>query len=168
MGSKVTKTERVEAERAWKDFTKKSAIDFETTLTDPWPKSWVHVGEAKVTYYSSDKWKQKGDFEKYFHDHKRGVQIWIASDLAKSLGIDPVDVTKPPLKPRAAAVLGFSLGVDFVGSDGTKRKLMPDYGDDSLLLCSPDRKKLYITEGKKVVAVISGPSLAVEPRGIVG
>lgn len=182
VGSKHPTWEK--AAQAWRDFHTSLAhprknVDFESELVDPWPKSWTHAGTAKTTYYSSDKWKPKGTTERYYHDHKDGVQVWVDSAAAKRLGLKEDSKGRKagktrqdlPAPPDAVALLGDALGVDIVRPDGSKGKLVPEAG--AVLVCSPDRKVLYIIEGDvndngRVVAMITGPSLTVEPRGIVG
>ncbi|MFH1465878.1 MAG: hypothetical protein ABIO70_15935 [Pseudomonadota bacterium] len=69
--------------------------------------------------------------------------------------------------PKAVAVLGFALSFDII-RPGEKNagKLEPDRG--SLLVCSPDKKRLYVLEDDSITTLIWGPALRVESRGIVG
>ena len=165
-----------EAEEVWKLFHKRPEVDWIKTLQlkSPFPKKWGYAGRCITTYYSSDKWqKDRKFFERYYHDHKKGIGFW-----SKGVGIWLPSGTQPWLtdqhpdkkilkNPKAVAVLGFALGFDIIRPDRkTKGKLEPDKG--SLLVCAPDKRRLYVLEDDRITALVWGPSLRVESRGIVG
>jgi len=173
-----TKRELAEAEKAWKSFTSslthpRKTADWVAELHKPWPKRWVYVGEAQESRYLSDKWHKKGEAERYYHEHEPGVHVWLSAEVAEQVGLERCEVpdnAEPPELPQAVAFLAVALAVDIVTPTGIKGTLTPDLG--SALVCSPDGKTLYIIEGDrqsgKVITVISGGTLHVEPRGIVG
>lgn len=168
MTKKNEKNSAKEAKEAWKLFHKRDRVDWTKELSTPFPKSWKLAGRCKTTYYSSDKWQDdRSFFERYYHDHHKRTNIWVPArdggDWAKDTKPSESWVSK---RPRAAAVLGYALGFDVVSPDGESFKLAPSSG--SLLLCSPDRKRLYVLEDGRISGLIWGPKLVVEDRGIVG
>ena len=173
-----------EAEEIYKSFYNKDDVDWTEPvgLTEPFPCQWGYAGECVTTYYLSNKWQDDPNFyERYYHDHKRkrimskGVGIWLPE------GSQPWLTDKQPTKkvaepPKAVAALAYSFGFD-IKRPGQKKvgRLDPDPG--SMLVSSPEGKRLYVLEdiankgGKltgKITALIWGPSLRVEARGIVG
>lgn len=131
-----------------------------------WPKKWGFGGKMKTVYYASDKWEKDGDFINYYHDHGKGVGFWMPKGEEPWLGSKRMPVRS---FPESVAVLGYCLGWDYqrVGTDRMFRAA-PEDGEE--LLCSfPDRKRLIVVHPERgVVALISGPGLIVEARGIVG
>ena len=155
------------ASSVWKLFHKKPAPRELIKVKILWPTKWEYAGEAVTTYYNSDKWEDDGKFTKYFHDHEgHNISIWHPAGMFDWTTAAP----KPPRfkYPPAVAVLGFSLGVDVKRHDGEKmRKAIPER--DSYLVAAPDRKHLWIVEpAQGITAMIAGPGLIVEARGIVG
>jgi len=158
-----------EAEETWRTFHKRPNHDWtkELTLKSPFPVEWSLVGRCVTTYYSSDKWqKDRTFFEKYYHDHNKKTQIWMpkGSRAVKLFGNPPPDDIAAPIK--AGAMLGYVLDFDIIDPDGQKGKLRPDPG--SLLLSGPKKKRLYVLEGQRIVALIWGPKLRVVARGVAG
>lgn len=131
-----------------------------------WPSSWGYGGEMETVYYASDKWEPDGDFINYYHDHGKGIGFWMPQGEESWLGSKRLPVRG---LPESVAVLGYCLGWDYkrVGTDRMFRAT-PDDGEE--LLCSfPNRKHLIVVHPSRgVVALISGPGLVVEARGIVG
>lgn len=155
------------ASSVWKLFHKKPQPRELIDVNISWPEKWEYAGEAVTTYYDSDKWSEGGKFTKYFHDHTGGkIKIWHPA------GMFPWTATStrnpPAPTPAAAAVLGFSLGVDVKRHDtGEVQHAYPEKG--SYLVAAPAKKHLWIVEPTRgVVAMIEGPGLVVEARGIVG
>lgn len=163
------RNEQNAAEETWRAFHKRPNPDWTKSLTlaSPFPKEWSLVGRCVTSYYSSDKWqKDRTFFERYYHDHNKKTQIWMpkGSRVVKLFGAPPSKDVAQPI--RAGAILGYVLGFDIVDPDGQKGKLTPDPG--SLLLCGPKKRRLYVLENKKIVALIWGPKLKVVARGVVG
>jgi hypothetical protein len=156
------------ASSVWKLFHKKDTPRELISVEIPWPEAWEFAGEAVTTYYNSDKWYKTGEYTRYYHDHTGGgqIKIWHPAGLLPWTKTSP----KPPRGkyPTAVAVLGFSLGVDVKRHDTDKiEHLYPEKG--SYLVASPDRKRLWIVEPSGgIVAMIVGPGMTVEERGIVG
>jgi len=155
------------ATSVWKLFHKKSSprelIDI---AGDPWPEKWAYAGEARTTYYRSDKWQDDGDYAKYYHEHEGGVSLWHPSGL-----FDWLDENRkqPSIRiPKAVAVLGYAVGVEVKRHD--TGKVVQAYPErSSYLICSPNGRVLWIIEPSGgVAALICGKGLHVEPCGIVG
>jgi hypothetical protein len=163
----MSKKEQIEAEKAWTLFHKRGEVDWvkPIKLKQPFPEEWGYLGRCKTTYYASDKWqKDRTFFERYYHDHDKRTGIWVPAGSVEGLGSK-----QPPEKwlkpPKAVASLGLALSFDIV-RDGKPSQVIPARG--ALLVCSPDKRRLYVLEDNKVAALIWGPALRVEARGIVG
>lgn len=128
-----------------------------------WPKKWGKLGEAKTTYYRSDKWYANGKFVNYFHDHDNGVICYHPMGTQRGL-----ERAEPPVRkwPDAATVLGTFLGWD-IEVDGKIVEAEPD-STKSLLCASPDGHMLFVVERGKITGLLVGPSLKVEAEGIDG
>lgn len=164
--AKATATKK--AKEAWKLFHRRDEIDWAKELKTSFPDKWALAGRCVTTYYSSDKWQEdRSFFERYYHDHDKRTCLWVpkedGGDWAEDAAPEESWVTK---RPRAAAVLGHALGFDIKSKSEGKFKLVPATG--SLLLCSPDRKRLYVLERGRISGLIWGPKLIVEDRGVAG
>jgi hypothetical protein len=166
-------TER--GERTWKKFHKRKEIDWakRIALKKKFPTEWGCVGPCVTTYYASDKWQDnRRNFERYYHDHDKSTMFWLPAGTFPGLDTSqtlPKDVARKPGAGEAVEVvdLGLALGFDvFNQSTGKKGKFAPQHG--AHLVCSPNGHWLYVLEDGAVVALIWGPSLRVEERGIVG
>jgi hypothetical protein len=155
------------ASAVWKLFHKKDKPRELIQVNAPWPTKWEYAGEAVTTYYDSDKWSKDGEFTKYFHDHEGGkIKIWHPAGMVPWTS-RAVRNPAPPA-PEAAAVLGFSLGVDVKRHD-TGEMQHVSFERGAYLVAAPDKKHLWVVEPSKgVVAMIAGHGLVVEARGIVG
>jgi hypothetical protein len=179
-----TKTQRAregfaDAEKAWKLFTSnlkhpRNEADLVAEAKDAWPSKWRYAGTAKQTRYMSDKWAKRGAWERYYHDHKGGVNVWLAADVARRESLmspSAKGTPKPPReRPPAVGWLAQAIDVTIELPDGSTAKLLPDPG--AVLACSPDLKTLYIIEdlegdNARVVAMLHGGTMRVEDRGIV-
>lgn len=157
--------QRKDAEAAWKLFHKRTAVDWAkpVKLKKPFPTAWDLVGRCVTTYYASDKWqKDRTFFERYYHDHDKETQVWVPSQGGKGESGPPAKIAKPP---SAVVMLGYALGFD-TKRGKEKGKLQPRSG--ALLVCAPDKRRLYVLEDGEVAAMVWGPKLRVEARGIVG
>ena len=155
------------SENVWKRFHKRNVIDGTVKLSKSnlWPSTWCLAGRCVTTFYSSDKWqKDRSFFERYYHDHGRKTNIYLPKGEFPWLGASPDK--KYMGRPKEAAILGYALGFDIKRSNGKKAKLTPAKG--SLLICGPGERVLYVVEDGKIAALICGPSLKIEARGIVG
>jgi hypothetical protein len=159
-----------EAKQAWKGFHKRNDVDWvkKVHLKEPFPKSWGFVGRCVTTYYASDKWQEDRDFfERYYHDSDKDTGLWVpVSNEFTWLGDrqPPSRWVKPP---KSLAVLGFALGFDTIRHDNKNEgQWKPKKG--SLLLTGPKERRLYVLEDGRITALVWGPKLRVEPRGIVG
>jgi len=152
---------------AWKAFHKKAQPRELIKVKVPWPQSWSYAGVAKTTYYRSDKWKDDGDFERYYHDHDSGpIRVWHPKGMFPWLAERPQPTKRK--YPTAVAVLGYSLGIDVERHD-TKRLRLASPSPGSFLVVSPDRTTLWIVEPRNgVTTMLQGSRLRVEARGIVG
>jgi len=155
------------AASVWKLFHKKAEPRELIDVSFEWPSAWEYAGEAVTTFYDSDKWSKDNKFTKYFHDHEgHNISIWHPAGMFDWTKKSP----KPPrfTPPAAVAVLGFSLGVDVKRHDtGALKHIFTER--EARLVASPDRKLLWIIEPSTgIVAMIAGPGLKVEARGIVG
>ena len=133
------------------------------------PTEATFVGPASFVLYRSSK-KDPVTMRKparpidYIHKHEKGVKLYRTDRAADG----PVRrVPKWIHEARALTLLGKCLGFAyFVGDfevEAQGRRPLPE------LYAVPSGKALLVVEGKrKVVALIWGGSLRVEPRGIVG
>jgi len=166
-GSTTYSKDRAKAQRAWELFHAKSnpTKDFQLSgKASQWPTSWGYAGRAETIYYASDKWKEEGNYLKYYHD--TGAGMWLPQGAQSWL----TDSKRCPVKryPEAAAVLGYFLGCDF-RRDHDNRFIEAE-GDPKELLCSfPNRKLLAVVHPRQgVVALFAGRRLDVKAEGIVG
>jgi len=131
-----------------------------------WPTRWGYCGRVKTIYYASDKWEDDGDYVNYYHDHGKGIGCWLPAGAESWLTSQRLPVKK---FPQSVSVLGYCLGWDYQRAGGNRMyRAEPETGDE--LLCSfPNRKTLVVASPRQgVVALVSGPGLVVEARGIVG
>lgn len=165
------------ATELWRQFHQKEKPDHIRTLEGraaTWPNEWVCVGRPETIYYNSDKWYKDGRRYNYYHNHTAKVRVWHPADspVLKALSKDQrASDQKFPVKgdfPHAITVLGDCLGWDLARVDGSG--LIFAEPDDGELLCAlPGQAALVSVHPRKgVSAVIGGPGLRVEPRGIVG
>jgi hypothetical protein len=152
-----------DAVKRWTTFHKKPKHRKLIDVKLSWPKRWGRIGEAKTTYYESDKWYRDGEYVKYYHDHDRGVICYHPIGTQKGLVAAKPKVTK---WPDAAAVLGKFLGWDIETDEGLC-EAEPD-AKTSLLCSSPDGHMLFVVEKGKITGLLVGPSLRVEAEGIDG
>lgn len=153
----------------WKDFHDKDNAKLVQSFTGvAWPSSWDRIGRCITIYYASDKWEPDGRFINYYHDHGSSISIWMPRGMTEygSRG-------KPPVRrwPSSGAVLGKCLGWEFdpevEGSEVVEA--FPARGEHPLLCSFPNRKVLFVYEPSKgVIALVEGPGLVVESRGVVG
>ena len=167
---KISVKDRKAAEATWKMFHKRNEIDGATKLEgDIWPKAWAYAGWCVTTYYASDKWQRdRTFFERYYHDHDKDTGIWLPKGSEKWLDTKH---SVPDFEiPSSVAILGYALSFDIIqhnakpGSD-KKGKIIPERG--SLLVVAPTKKHIFVVEDGKIVALIWGPKMRVEARGIV-
>lgn len=153
---------------AWKLFHKKDEPREFIEVTNPWPDEWGYAGKAKVVYYASDKWNETGKYDHYYHDHGRDIHVWHPRSHHDWLKAEPCIFDNGFEAVSDGAVLGQCVALDVERCDtGEVQRSTPS--DEALLVCSPDRKWLYVVEPDAgVVAVIHGAGLSVEARGIVG
>lgn len=157
------------AQRAWELFHAKKNPPKNISLKGKardWPRSWGFGGQAVTVYYSSDKWKENGDYINYYHDHGGGIGLWLPSGDESWLQQKTLPLRK---FPQAVSVLGYFLGVDYERAGGKKLfRATPEDGEE-LLCCFPDRKHLVVVHPNRgAAALIFGPGLIVEARGVVG
>lgn len=158
------------AQRAWEIFHAKEPtsardINLEGRARD-WPKKWGYCGKVSTIYYASDKWEKDGDYVNYYHDHGQGIGCWMPAGTEPWLGSKKMPVRS---FPQSVSVLGYCLGWDYArpGEPGMFRASQ-ETGDE-MLCCFPNRKTLVVVSPSQgVVALVSGPGLVVEARGIVG
>lgn len=130
-----------------------------------WPARWALAGRMVTTYYESDKWRDDGDYDLYYHDHGDEVWCYVPVDI-----FDWAAEENPPFQPdvNCGAVLAISNGWNFERADSGKlvEMVVPK---DSLLCSSPDGKYLFLVDPDRgILALIVGDSLAVKPEGILG
>lgn len=132
------------------------------------PEEAIYVGEAKDVMYRSDKLNpstlENEGMINYIHDHKKGVKVYrVDKDADGPTRSVPKRVWGVTELVRLGECLGFTYR-DHSGEEveAVTRKPRPD------LYATPDGRALLVIEGKrKVVALIWGGNLNVEPRGIV-
>ena len=131
-----------------------------------WPTKWGYCGKVHTIYYSSDKWEEDGNYINYYHDHGKGIGCWLPK------GSEPWLTSKRmPIKkfPQSVSVLGYCLGWDYERPDEKGLFRAEQETGDELLCCFPNRKSLVVVSPRQgAVALVSGPGLVVEARGIVG
>lgn len=149
--------------KRWETFNKKPHRKLIKTKLN-WPKRWGKLGEAKTTYYRSDKWHKDGKFVNYFHDHSAGVACYHPMGAQRGL-----TATRPPISawPETGVVLGNFLGWDIELPDGRLLEAEPD-SKASLLCSSPDGHMLFVVEDGCITGILVGKSLKVEAEGIDG
>lgn len=178
-GMKLLSKQAEDAADVWLDFNRspihpRDEIDLTIRIRAPWPTQWYYAGAALETRYSSDKWNPRGAEERYYHEHKAGVGVWVPASAAERFGLSTGtknSVDFPYKVPEAAALLGSALEVEFRDPNGAKCRL--EFQPGAQLISSPDRKALFVLEKDagevvRAVAAIAGGALGVEPRGIVG
>lgn len=169
--SVMSTKDRKAAESAWKMFHKRNEVDGSTKLEgDIWPQAWAYAGRCVTTYYTSDKWQRdRKFFERYYHDHDKDTGIWLPKGSEKWLDAKH---TVPDFKiPGSVAILGYTLSFDIIQHDSKalhakKGKVIPEQG--SLLVVGPTKKHIFVVENGRIVAMVWGPKMKVEARGIVG
>jgi hypothetical protein len=161
----------------WREFHQKGKpdriLDLEGVAAS-WPAEWVCVGHPTKVYYNSDKWYNDGRRQNYYHIHNPRVRTWHPAGSAE-LGMLPKkqrakDQAFPISSafPQALTVLGDCLGWDLALADGSGSIFAsPDEGE---LLCAVPGEPALVSIHPRlgVSAVLGGPGLRVEPRGIVG
>jgi hypothetical protein len=132
------------------------------------PRTVICAGEAVNVLYRSDKLNPTtGEDEgwiDYIHDHKDGVMAYRCDRQARG---PEVEVPSWIRNERALYWLGDCLGFAFRGPDGREGEAQ---GADPLpeLYAIESGRALLVIQGKRrVLALIWGGSLGVEPRGIV-
>ena len=132
------------------------------------PEAVICVGHAEDVLYRSDKLNPTtGEDEgwiDYIHDHKRGVNVCL-TDLGSPGERRPVPAFIRNV--RELYWLGDCLGFSFRSSDG---ELIKAEGTEPLpeLYAIPSGKALLVIQSKRrVLAIIWGGALGIEPRGIV-
>jgi len=157
------------ATRLYKDFHKFNPRDIgEFKPSFYIPDEAVFVGDAVDVMYRSDKLEPITHIDEgmidYIHKHKKGVKVYRTD--AKADGT----VRKVPKwiwEAQQLVCLGESLGFTYRDHDGTQvnADVAPPLPE---LYATPNGKALLVIERKqKVVALIWGGKLDVEPRGIV-
>lgn len=132
------------------------------------PREAIYVGDGIDVMYRSDKLEPWTHIDEgiidYIHKHKKGVKVYRTDRNA----VGPVrKVPKRIWDVGELVCLGKSLGFTYQDHEGAEiqadvRPPLPE------LYATPDGKALLIIERKrKVVALIWGGKLDVEPRGIV-
>lgn len=135
------------------------------------PDTAMCVGDAVNVLYRSDKLNpttgQDEGWIDYIHDHKNGVKVYRCDRAAESLEL-AVERTVPSWlrNVRELTWLGDCLG--FAYHDGDREheargtKPLPE------LYTTPSGKALLVIQGKRrLLALVWGGKLGVEPRGIV-
>ena len=158
------------AQRAWEIFhSKKPTAARDIKLKGKareWPKQWGYSGKVKTIYYASDKWEKDGEYVNYYHDHGKGIGCWMPAGTESWLTKQRLPVKE---FPQSVSVLGYCLGWDYTRPKGSKMYRAKQETGDELLCCFPNRKTLVVVSPRQgVVALVSGPGLVVEARGIVG
>lgn len=131
------------------------------------PQEATLVGDAKNVMYRSTKlnpitYRDEGAID-YIHDHEKGVRVYRTDARAEG----PVRVVPKRIWGVGELVfLGKSLGYTYRDHDGDEieavvRRPYPN------LYATPDGRALLIIHRSKVLALIWGGRLGVEPRGIV-
>lgn len=167
-------SELLKAKDLWKLFYREDRADSVEEIPNVVvPAKWAYAGQCVTTYYTSNKWqKDRSFYERYYHDHAKGknhAKIWVPEG---AFGWTTGE--KPPARVRTAASRGEwpvaklarALFCDIVQPGGVKGKIEFDRG--ACLLGATNRKDLYVLEGKKIVAFITGPKVQIQARGIVG
>jgi len=132
------------------------------------PREATFVGDAVDVMYRSDKLEPMTHIDEgwidYIHEHKSGVKVYRTDQKADG---PTRKVPKWIWGTKQLVRLGDSLGFTYRDHDGYEveagvREPLPE------LYATPNGKALLIVERKrKVVALIWGGKLDVEPRGIV-
>lgn len=148
-----------------------------------WPPSMRHVGKCLAVMYTSDKWKDKGEFEDYKHIAEAPQDLLLVDGFGfkngkASIGLhgDPVELIEP--MPSHIAMLAPLLGLQAQLFDKSKRL---GKGGDRLLELDiaratlggarhpkTDEPFLLIYQAGGLIAIITGKELDVEKDGIVG
>ncbi len=124
---------------------------------------WV-PGPCKYVTYKSDKWG-KGTYE-YIHTITSFPRVRIGL-VEKFDGARRVTVPARVQKVEAVTLIGRCTGFSYVDVDGEAVECATNAKHE--WFWSPSAKALILVEGKRrVVAVVWGGKLNVEPRGIVG
>jgi hypothetical protein len=173
----VARKDYDKAVELWRSFHQKADPDKVMTLEGAvasWPVEWVCVGRPEVVYYNSDKWYNDGRRQNYYHNHNPKVRVWhpAGSDELKMLPASQrMNDQAFPISsafPQALTVLGDCLGWDLLRVRGSGSIFAaPDEGE---LLCAVPGEPALVSIHPElgVCAVLGGPGLRVEPRGIVG
>jgi len=133
------------------------------------PRKAIHIGEAKVMLYSSDKLNpETGEDEgtiHYFHDHEGGVKLCVTDEDQDG---ELVSVPKRIYETQALVRLGDCEGFEFEDLDGKSRKAKVS-GRKPEWYAVPSGKALLVVQDKRsVLAILWGGKLNVEWRGVVG
>jgi len=133
------------------------------------PSLVYYGGPAVNVMYRSDKRDpSNGRLPKkpvdYIHEHEKGVGVYLASPLSGGRAHNTPMFIK---NAKELVLLGESLGLVYVNDEGDQiegvvKKPYPK------LYTLPSGKALFVVQGEsKVLAIIWGGRLGVEPRGIV-
>jgi hypothetical protein len=177
-------------------FTAKKSIEA-TRFPFHWPKIMQHVGESHAVAYSSDKWKNNGEYELYKHladSYNRALCVpGFLRDFdnpSKSLKtIGPMVSFADVPMPKHFAVLALFEEIDLqLHVGGTNEHPELGHGDDGIVQVSighavlggskilwsevdnrPDQPFLFIyTERDGPLMIVVGEELDIEADGIVG
>lgn len=165
-------------------------VEKEETVSWKWPKRMREVGECVAVMYTSDKWKDEGDYKDYKHVAEGPQEIYFPDGFLRDYDADPsgrkklevcgpyVDLNGP--MPDAFAVLAPVLGVQvcLYEEDEAGELVLTDDGYrqvdiDGAKLGGARHPKtreafLIIYDSKRVLALVTGDALDVERDGIVG
>jgi hypothetical protein len=173
-----------EAKRIRETFTDRSASKVQT-MRWQWPKRMHEVGQCVAVMYSSDKWRNPGEYEDYKHVAEDEQLLFVKPGLLVDEDGDELDLVGPTSDlngemPQTIAVLAPIIGIQmrlyvdegeghYLPNEGnlyqvTLPKAMlgaalhPDTGEKFLVVYSPS----------EVLCIITGSSLDVLHDGIVG
>lgn len=153
------------------------------TFTWGWPPTMRHVGKCLAVMYTSDKWKDVGDFEDYKHIAEAPQSLLLVEGFGfkngkASVGLygDAVELIEP--MPSHIATLAPLLGLQAQLFDkgkklgkGTDRLLELDIARATLGGAhhpTTEEPFLCIYQAGGLIAIITGKELDVEKDGIVG
>lgn len=152
-----------------------------------WPKKMHGVGQCEAVQYTSDKWRDEGDYQDYKHVAEGPQRLYVKPDLLHEYGkrkrLDcAYEVVELPRKmPTVIAELAPALGFQF------QSYIEPEGDDDELELSGiyyhtkierayvgaavmPGTGEVFLMMYTKseLCAIITGDILNVEKDGIVG
>lgn len=158
-----------------------------TKLKWVWPKRMIEVGSCEAVMYTSDKWRDDGDFVDYKHVAEGPQILYVVDGFLKDYDgeeIEPcgnvveLDRDMPDTIAMLANILGVQCRLYDVDDDGDV--YLPN-GDDGLYQIDISNAKLgagkrsdgetflvIYTDGGGVLCMITGTKLDVLKDGIVG